>query len=275
MERDNFRRSEFLYRRARGLLERFPANAKLIGEENIDLIRNLLNDGWIITAAGDHKSLADMYTVYSAAIKYKFSDLPENGNIVMGVKWTRKFPTSLITKVLRVIETVPNSVPAAKFPDRDEINQRAFDAHHNSPPGKLWMVTPEGTRSDGKMEQGRQRTIEFWHGEGGATDGRILLPVAVEGTERQWPKGKGFMYFLRKGRHEEALFIFGKPIKVADIDQVASELAEGNEKLFKQYQIDVVMALIASQHVSDIYTEKFKELVTTIRDQSLFQSESL
>lgn len=275
MERENFRRSEFLYRKARGLLNRFPANAKLVGEENIDHVRNLLSDGWIVTAAGDHKSLADMYTVYSAAIKYGFSDLPENGNIVMGVKWTRKFPTSLIKRVLRVTETVPSSVPAEKFPDRDEINQRAFEAHHNSPPGKLWMVTPEGTRSDGIMEQGRQRTIEFWHGKDGSTDGRMLLPVAVEGTERQWPKGKGLIYFLRKGRHEEALFIFGKPIEVAEIDKVALELAQGDVGLFRQYQIDVVMALIAAQHVSDIYTEKFKKLVTTIREQSLFQSESL
>ena len=245
-------------------MQRYPANARLVGAENIDLTRKLLSDGWIVTAAGDHKSLADIYTIFSAALEYKFNDLPENARVVMGVKWTRKFPTSLVKRILDVVETVPSSIPKDKFPDRDAINQRAFDQSHNSPDGRFWIVTPEGTRTDGVMEEGKLGSKEFWHGADNSTEGRLILPVAVEGTENQWPKEEGFRYFLKKGRFNEAIFIFGKPVKVEDVDELAFDLAKGDEELFKVYQVQVVMVLIASQHLSSMYTEKFRELVKHI-----------
>lgn len=249
-----------------------PVNSRVIGEENIDAMRDLIRRGEIVTTAIDHKSLADMYTVAATAFQEGFNDLVELATFVISVKYSKRFPTNLIKRVIKIVDIVPHTIDESKFPDKDNINQRAIEQAHNAAPGSLWVIAPEGRRTAGVMEGGRYGSKEFWHGPEGSTEGRIIVPIAIEGTERQWPKGKSFVYFLRKGRYEEALFIFGKPIKVADIDEVAFKIAGGDEELFRRYQVDVVMALIASQHLSSLYTEKFSELVATLKNQPLFRT---
>lgn len=250
--REDFRRSERLYGAVRWGIERFPVNSKVINPENLDAIRDLLKNGKIVTAAIDHKSYADVYTLVATSFQDGFNDLVERATFVIGVRYSRKFPISLVKGVVRIVDVVPHK-DKTKFPDSDTINQLAIQKAHNAGPGSLWAIAPEGARSDGPMESGRFGAKEFWHGEDDSTENRFVIPIAIEGTEDQWPKGKKGLYFLREGRHIEASFIFGKPVKVADVDQLASELARGDEELFKRYQVEVVMGLIAAQHLSGKY----------------------
>lgn len=236
-----------LLRAARSCVEHVPLNYTTEDIQNIGLAREILAGGGIVVAALDHRGFADMVTGACVAIKEDFDDLVQVADIIIKISYIEKFPTNFLPKYFRVSPVVPHTMP--DYPNRDEINRQAIERAQNLPDGSLSVVTPEGTRSGQVgIQEARYGAQQFWHGRGE----RYLIPVAVEGTEKQWPRKLGMpvggVYYNFYGRFKNARFIFGEPRSVEYYDSVAQSLAE-NEDDLARLKTEVVMAEIARLHL--------------------------
>ena len=126
------------------------------------------------------------------------------------------------------------------------------DGHKNFPKDQFLVMAPEGTRvKDGSMTTGRYGASEYWHGNGQ----RHLLPVAIEGTEKQWPRGAlGFFKYFGGGFRIKSRFIVGEPVPVVNVDEAAEAYAGGRDnEEFTRLKTDLAMFLIAQLHQDPKY----------------------
>ncbi len=252
---------------ARAEIIDFPINYNIIGKENIGTGRELLSEGKILVAALDHRVYADLVTGACIAIKEDFDDLVQVGHIVMRISYLQNFPTNLLPNYFEVLPVVPHTMP--DYPKRDEINGQAISTAQNLDDGSLLIVTPEGTRSgQAGMQEARYGAERFWHGRGE----RWLIPIAIEGTEKQWPKKLGMIaggaYYILAGRLWNAKFIFGEPVEVEEIDSIAGKLAK-NEDDFARLKTEVPMGLIARLHLekgNPRYAGRYADLARQLQE---------
>jgi hypothetical protein len=237
----------FMARAARGVVEHTPLNYSIEGKQYIDEAREILGEGGIVIAALDHRGFADMVSGACVAIKEDFDDLVQVADIIIKISYIKTFPTNLLPKYFRVSPVVPHTMP--DYPNRDEINRQAIERAQNLPDGSLLVVTPEGTRSGQVgIQEARYGAQQFWHGRGK----RYIIPLAVEGTEKQWPRKLGMpvggVYYNFYGRFKNAKFIFGEPRSVESYDSIAERLGK-NEDDIARLRTEVVMADIARLHL--------------------------
>ncbi len=229
-------------------VEATPLNYTIEGKEYITQARGLLSEGKIVVPVLDHRGFADLVTGACVAIKEDFDDLVQVADIVMKMSYLQTFPTNLLPKYFRIIPVVSHTM--ADYPNRDEINGQAIERAQNLADGSLLIITPEGTRSGQVgIQEARYGSERFWHGRGE----RYVLPLAVEGSERQWPRKLGMVaggaYYNFYGRFKNARFIFGEPKGVEYYDSIAERLAAGNPDDFARLKTEVVMAEIARLHL--------------------------
>lgn len=232
------------------LLKRTPLNYEFIGGENIEKVRELLVQGAIIVAILDHKSFADLVSGAIITVKEGFDDLVKKANIIIKINYLNKFPSKQLLKNFNFRPVVPHTMP--NYPNRDEINNEAKRWAQDLSEGSILITAPEGTRvKDGKMISARYGASEFWHGRGE----RWILPVAIEGTEKQWPRGffGPIKYFLG-GFRIKARIIIGEPVSVTNLDKVAEIYAGGQDNEdFTRLKTDLAMLLIANLHQDSKY----------------------
>ena len=276
-----FKRNWLKYQFFRSLVKLFPANAEVIGLENIEEVRNLLADGQIVTALGNHKSIADTYDIFSAAIGYKFEDLTKRTGFTMSVAYTRGPLKHILNNVVDFIDIVPHT--KSNYPKRKEVNASARFRAQNRKPGTILEIMPEGERIEGRMGKAQRGASNFWHGENDSTDNRWLLPAAVQLTEIQWPMDRGIKgavnFVFGGGRLLPARLIFGKPVRVKYIDKAAESYATEMDKYsqnlgavdpekMKDLRVDLVMLIITKlqldnkgeEYVSADYLKLTEEL---------------
>ncbi|OGD93870.1 hypothetical protein A3F02_02115 [Candidatus Curtissbacteria bacterium RIFCSPHIGHO2_12_FULL_38_9b] len=133
-------------------------------------------------------------------------------------------------------------------PRQNEINRSALRTARNLDNGTLIVLTPEATRiKSGKMEKARKETASFWH-----SNNQIhLFPIAVEGTEKQWPSGTlgTLKYWTGIGPiFSKARFIFGEPIRVDKLKSLVVACNDGDRHNNKQFEVDLAMRQIAILH---------------------------
>ncbi|MCL4419068.1 hypothetical protein M1146_03115 [Patescibacteria group bacterium] len=234
----------------RELLKRFPLNYEFIGGEFIEKARELLAGGATIVAIIDHKSFADLVSGAMVTVKEGFDDLVKKANIIAKITYVERFPSKQLLRNFRFRPVVPHTMP--DYPNRDEINAEARRWAQALPEGSILITAPEGTRvKDGRMTTGRYGASEYWHGNGQ----RYLLPVAIEGTQKQWPRGAlGFFKYFGGGFRIKSRFIVGEPVPVTSIDEAAQAYAGGvdNEE-FTRLKTDLAMLLIAQLHLDPKY----------------------
>ena len=180
-----FKRNWLKYQILRSLVRLFPANAEVIGLENIEEVRNLLADGQIITALGNHKGIADTYDIFSAAIGYKFEDLTKKTGFTMSVAYTHGHLKYILENVVDFIDIVPHTKP--DYPNRKKINAVARFRAQNRKPGTILEIMPEGERVEGKMIKAQRGASNFWHGENDSTDNRFWVKAKIlVGIGKYW-----------------------------------------------------------------------------------------
>ena len=245
----------FCQRQITRFLHKVSLNYEVHGSENLDRVREFLGEGKIIAAILDHKSYADFFSGAAVVVKEGIQDLVSRARVVMSAKYKDKLLTrsgiSAITGALglEVLWVVSHTM---ENDDREgTINTEAVGGVQDEEDGKIDIITPEGTRSDGEMKPARWGSANFWHGRGE----RYILPIAIEGSEKQWPRGMGsFVYYWRKGRKEHQIkVIFGEPIPVEYLDRVAETYAQGNPEKLKSLRVDIPMLLIAQLHQDPKY----------------------
>src|SRR3989344_5516833 len=238
-----------------GLITSFLNNTSLnyeaFNSENLDRVRELLESGKIVGAILDHKSYADFTSGAAVVVKEGLHDLVSRATVVMSTKYNdnplTKFFVKEIAGVLGI--NIRWVVPHTMGNDKrgQTMNLEAIEDIQNEEDGKVDIITPEGTRSnDGKMKPARWGAADLWHGRGD----RYIFPIAIEGSENQWPRGKGsFIYYWRRGRKEHQIkVIFGEPAPVEHVDRVAEAYAQGNPEKLKSLRVDIPMLLIAQLH---------------------------
>ncbi|GEM_PF-5690314 len=232
------------------LLKRFPLNYEFIGGENIEKARELLAQGVTVVAILDHKSFADLVSGAMVTVKEGFDDLVKKANIIAKITYVEKFPSEQLLRNFNFRPVVPHTMP--DYPNRDEINAEAKRWAQALPEGSILITAPEGTRvKDGSMTTGRYGASEYWHGNGE----RYLLPVAIEGTEKQWPRGAlGFFKYFGGGFRIKSRFIVGEPVPVVNVDEAAEAYAGGRDnEEFTRLKTDLAMFLIAQLHQDPKY----------------------
>ena len=233
-----------------GLLSRFPLNYEFTGRENIDIARELLAQGVTVVAILDHKSFADLISGAMITVKEGFDDLVKEANIIAKITYVERFPSKQLLRNFKFRAVVPHTMP--DYPNRDKINAEARRWAQALPEGSILVTAPEGTRvRDGSMTAGRHGASEYWHGNGE----RYLLPVAIEGTEKQWPRGAlGFFIYFGGGFRIKSRFIIGSPVPVVDVDEAAEVYAGGRDnEEFTRLKTDLAMLLIARLHQDPKY----------------------
>lgn len=240
-----------IFSRLRDLIdsEDFDLNYEIIGKENISCGRELIADGKILIAALDHRSYADMATGAFVAISEGFDDLVKNANIIVKISYVKDFPTNLLPQYFNIWPVVPHTMP--NYPNREEINKAAISKAQNLADGSILVITPEGARSgEASMQSARHGSERFWHGRGE----RYILPIAIEGTEKQWPRKiglvAGFMYYAWFGRLKASRFIFGEPVAVSKIDNLAQRLSGDDVSKLSTLRTDLAMGEIARLHLA-------------------------
>lgn len=234
----------------RELLKRFPLNYEFIGGENIDKARELLAQGVTIVAILDHKSFADLISGAMVTVKEDFDDLVKQANIIAKITYVERFPSKQLLRNFKFRPVVPHTMP--DYPNRDEINAEAKRWAQELPGGSILVMAPEGTRANkGSMTAGRYGASEYWHGNGE----RYLLPVAIEGTEKQWPRGAlGIIKYFGGGFRIKARYIIGKLVPVVDVDEAAEVYAgDRDNEEFTRLKTDLAMLLIAQLHQDPKY----------------------
>ncbi|MEK7502131.1 MAG: 1-acyl-sn-glycerol-3-phosphate acyltransferase [Patescibacteria group bacterium] len=232
------------------LLRRFPLNYEFAGGENIDKARELLARGITVVAILDHKSFADLISGAMVTVKEGFDDLVKKANIIAKITYVEGFPSRQLLRNFKFRPVVPHTMP--DYPSRDEINAEAKRWVQELPEGSILVMAPEGTRvKDGSMTVGRYGASEYWHGNGQ----RHLLPVAIEGTEKQWPRGAlGFFKYFGGGFRIKSRFIVGEPVSVVNVDEAAEAYAGGRDnEEFTRLKTDLAMFLIAQLHQDPKY----------------------
>lgn len=243
-------REHLFGRKAEFFIKIFPLNYEFIGAENIARVRELLAQGITIVAEIDHKTFADMISGTMAVVKEGFDDLVKKANIIAKITYTEKFPSNKVLKNFNVRPVVPHTMH--DYPNRDEINEEARRFAQELPAGSILVTAPEGTRVEkGSMESGRRGASEFWHGTGE----RWILPIAIEGTEKQWSRGAfGFFKYFGGGFRKKARFIVGAPVPVSNLDKAAEVYAGGTDnEEFTRLKTDLAMLLIAELHQDPKY----------------------
>ncbi len=233
----------------REVLRRFPLNYEFVGRENIGAARELLAKGATIAAIIDHKGFADLVSGAMVTVKEGFDDLVKRANIIAKITYVNKFPSKQLVKNFNFRPVVPHTMP--NYPKRDEINEEARRWAQELPEGSILITAPEGTRvKEGRMISGRHGASEFWHGRGR----RFILPVAIEGTEKQMPRGAlGIPKYFAGGFRIKARFIIGEPVPVEQIDEAAWFFSRGDEEDFRRLKTDLAMLLIAQLHQDPKY----------------------
>ncbi len=232
------------------LLRRFPLNYEFAGGENIDKARELLARGITVVAILDHKSFADLISGAMVTVKEGFDDLVKEANIIAKITYVEGFPSRQLLRNFKFRPVVPHTMP--DYPNRDEINAEAKRWAQALPEGSILITAPEGTRAKkGSMTAGRYGASEYWHGNGE----RYLLPVAIEGTEKQWPRGAlGFFKYFGGGFRIKSRFIVGEPVPVVNVDEAAEAYAGGRDnEEFTRLKTDLAMFLIAQLHQDPKY----------------------
>lgn len=232
------------------ILKRFPLNYELIGKENLGKVRELLAQGESVIAIIDHKSFADLVSGAMITVKEQFDDLVKEAHIIAKITYTKKFPSKQLLKNFKFKPVVPHTMP--DYPNREEINQEAKVWAQQLPGGSILITAPEGTRvKEGKMISARYGASDFWHGVGK----RWILPVALEGTEKQWPRGFwGAVKYFGGGFRIKARIIIGEPVAVANLDKAAEIYAQGTDnEEFIRLKTDLAMLLIANLHQDSKY----------------------
>lgn len=232
------------------LLRRFPLNYEYVGGENMDKTRELLAQGITIVAILDHKSFADIVSGSMITVREGFDDLVKEANIILKITYSTKFPSKQLMKNFKYRPVVPHTMP--DYPNRDEINAEAKKFAQELPGGSILVITPEGTRvKEGSMTAGRYGASEYWHGTGE----RWILPIAIEGTEKQWPRGAfGIFKYFGGGFRRKASVIIGEPVPVTNIDKIAEVYAGGSDnEEYTRLKTDLAMLLIANLHQDPKY----------------------
>lgn len=266
---------DLFFRRLEQLIksEDVDLNYEIIRAENIDKARKLVGEGKILTAVPGHRAHAEIASGTVMAIKEGFGDLVKGAHIVMSVKYLDHFPTNLLPSYFDVWPVVPHTLP--DYPNRDEINRIAIEKAENVEDGSIIVILPEGTRSGQKgLQEARYGAYRFWHGRGE----RYVMGIGTEGTEMQWPKSLGLfvggVFYCYIGRLLPSRFIFGEPIPVAQLDEVAQRLAGEDKSQLARWQTDVVMGEIARLHLEygkPKYAGRYKELGNLLRKRTLPQ----
>jgi len=235
------------------IMKKFPLNYELIGGENISKVRELLKEGAIITAIIDHKSFADLISGAVITVKEGFDDLVKKANIIIKITYVEKFPSKQLLKNFNFKPVVPHTMK--DYPNRDQINREAKDWAQHLPGGSLLITAPEGTRvKEGRMRAGRLGAADFWHGNGQ----RYLLPVALEGTEKQWPRGAfGPVKYFAGGFRRKMKILIGEPVRVENLDKAAEVYAAGDNEDFLKLKTDLAMLLIANLHQDQKYKGEY------------------
>jgi len=242
MERELPRSSENIFKAEKTLLGAIPVNYELEGRENIEQVKSLLEAGRNVIAIVDHRSLADTASGAIVAFKEGFDDLVEKAVFVIAQKYIDKKITKILINSIHIIPVI--SPTMGHDPRQREINKAALCTAKNLPEGTLLIMTPEAERiKDGNMAKARKESVSFWH----MRRDPYIIPVAVEGTEKQWPGGAigPIKYFGLAGFRKKCRFIFGTPVELSNIRKVVKQSGVADEK---QLEVDLAMNLVADLH---------------------------
>ena|SRR3990167_5331879 len=262
-----FERSEKMYRVLKALVS-FPyqIRVEIDGTENLDLARQLLEEGKFIADAYEHLGVADPITGIHGLYRSGHGDLAEACVYIMKITYVTGRVKDLVPRVLKVVPVVPPSLP--DYPQREEINAQAKRTVRSMTRGIVAVSPIPGRKIPLKLDEAHWGAADFWHPKGEA----FVLPTAIRNTNRQLPRGVlkipyGLPYYIFAGRYlHKAHITFGKPIPVEKLDEVAHYWAHGDEREEKRLGVELVMGVIADLHTEKGYKDRYREKMENDHD---------
>ena len=236
-------RSKVIWAIQRKVLKTLPIRSEVKGEEHLNIVRELLAKGENVVAIIDHRIFADIVSGSKAILETGSDDLLGSSVFIIKLKYLENALIGLALKSIRVIGVVSSTMEGD--PRQSQVNIKALRAVRDLPQGSLIVLAPEGTRvRTGKMEKARKEAASFWR----VLNNAWLFPIALEGTEDQWPNGTlGGIKFIAGGFRKNMRVIFGEPVKIKDI-QLEIKHYETSDK--KQLEVDLAMLQIALLHMT-------------------------
>lgn len=255
-----FERAENAYRGLR-IVFAMPllARVQINGTENLELARQLLENGKFIADAYEHLGIADPITGIYGLFRSGYGDLAEKCIYVMKISYVTGRFKDYIPRVLRVLPVVPPSLP--DYPQGKEINAQAKRVVQSMTSGIVAVSPIPGRKIPHKLDEAHWGASDFWHPKGEA----FVVPTAISGTNRQFPRGVlkmpyGLPYYLLAGRYlHKASITFGEPIPVEKLDEVARHWSGGDEREEKRLRVELVMGVIADLHTERSYKDRYRD----------------
>lgn len=243
-------RSRLIQRFLSRRLKEANVNYEVVGVENLNRVRELLENGASITAELNHPAYADLPTGAAIVLKEGLDDLMPRSRVAIADRYVNNPLLAIPVRGLCwVIGLKTLAVKSHRFggdKKNPKMNAEALRKIREDAPGTIAIATPEGTHTGGEMKAARWGAARWWEGRD------YLEPVALRKTEAQWRGGLlGFVRYIRKGRKEErATVIFGEPVLVENMERVAEVYTQGDPdpKALRRNRVDFPTLLIVNLH---------------------------
>lgn len=235
--------------------EKFPLNLELYGRENLQKTLDILNEGGKTFITPDHRATADTTTTFIASTQFpEWREIVDRSVTVIKNSYFDNPVTSFLLSGVRTVGAISPSMIEADE-DSSVVKREMVAAVRGLPGGNGVVLPPEVTRvTEGGIQQARREISVLWHhGKSDpASDKDVwFLPIAHEGTEQQWPRGKWGTpyYFLWGAQHVKVKYFIGEPYRLTDVMRIVDSF-EGTRGEKKQLEVDLVMMQVALLHIN-------------------------
>lgn len=254
LEKPYFRRDLLITSIVELICKVFSKNLSVMGEKNLQLVRNNLQAGKSVIILANHLSHSDHPTLARAFREKGFPDLAERLVFVAGMRFKDEFIAKIFNNAYaRTLVATPTSQPQTEEEKRvsQMINLKGFfEVSRLLNKGNLLVIYPEGTRSrDGKLLTPIAAVARYLENPNLG----VILPAGIEGTNNLLPVGKLIPRF------KPTKVTFGEPITPIELANNALNDLSTDKK--NDYKIDKKFRDKKNEKIMNAIMEKIAMLL--------------